>query len=292
MRVFSMTGYGRSRISSDGRDMLMELKTVNHRFLDLNFRLPKTLAFLEEPLRARVNGGGLKRGHLDLSVTYQNNRADANAVSIDKGLILQCAEVADALAASLRRELPSVAELVQMSGALTVSQADENVEAVTAMALAAYDEAEAQLQAMREREGAALAADLLTNLAQADAMARRIAQRAPTVPDAYRERLNARLEEWHIQTADPQRVAQEVALLADKCAIDEELSRLNSHFAQFRESLEAAGESGRRMDFLLQEMNREVNTIGSKASDATIAQYVVEIKCVLEKLREQVQNIV
>ncbi|MDD3214516.1 MAG: DUF1732 domain-containing protein, partial [Eubacteriales bacterium] len=142
------------------------------------------------------------------------------------------------------------------------------------------------------REGEAMAADLTANLSAAEALTEQIAVRAPQVPEGCRERLDARLSEWKVQPAEPQRLAQEVALLADKCAIDEELARLKSHFAQFRECLSSKDAVGRRMDFLLQEMNRETNTIGSKAGDAQIAQRVVEMKCLLEKLREQVQNIV
>ncbi|NLI22016.1 MAG: YicC family protein [Clostridiales bacterium] len=290
--MLSMTGYGRSRASDGGRDLLIELKAVNHRFLDVSFRLPKTLAFLEEPLRARLTGGPLQRGHIDVSVTYQNNRPDANAVVIDRQRLLQSAGETRMIAGELHCEPPTLGELLQLSGALSVTQADEDAQAVTALALAAYDEAFGQLQAMREREGAALAADLAQNLALVEERTAVVAQRAPAVPELYRERLTARLAEWNLQAADPQRIAQEIAIAADRCAIDEELSRLNSHFAQFRECLREPGEVGRRMDFLLQEMNREVNTIGSKASDATIAQRVVEIKCLLEKLREQAQNVV
>jgi len=290
--MLSMTGYGRSRHSSDGRELLIELKTVNHRFLDVSFRLPKPLTFLEDPLRTRINVGALKRGHLDVSITYQNNRPDANAVIIDRALLLACAAQTSVLAEELNKLPPTVTELIHLSGALTITQADEDAEAVTMLALAAYDDALSQLMAMRRREGETLASDLFANLDQTEALTETIAVRSSMVPEAYRERLNARLDEWKIQAVEPQRIAQEVAILADKCAIDEELSRLKSHFDQFRKCLSDEGEVGRRMDFLLQEMNRETNTIGSKAADAEIAQCVVEMKCLLEKLREQVQNIV
>jgi len=292
MGMFSMTGYGRGRVSRDGREMLLELKAVNHRFLDVNFRMPKALSFLEEPLRTLLNGGEMKRGHVELTLNYLNTREDANAVEIDRPLLMQCAHAAQAAAEELGQPPPSVAELIEMSGALRVTQADEDVEAVEALAREAYAEAFAQLMAMRMKEGEAMAADLAANLGQAEELVRRIAVRAPAVPEAARQRLEARLAEWNVQAVEPQRVAQEIAITADKCAVDEELSRLGSHFSQFRACLEAPGEVGRRMDFLLQEMNRETNTIGSKAADAQIAQCVVEIKCLLEKLREQVQNIV
>ena len=290
MAMLSMTGYGRHRASSEGRDLLLELKSVNHRFLDVNFRLPKALTFLEDPLRGFLNEG-MKRGHVEVTVAYQNNRTDANAITIDRALLMQCAQETQTLAKALNSPPPTVSELIAMSGALNVSQADEDIQAVTELAQEAYKAAFEQLQAMRAREGEALAADLTGNLEQVEALTRRVALLAPTVPQTYRERLEARMREWNLQGADPQRVAQEIALAADHCAVDEELSRLQSHFLQFRACLNAEDEVGRRMDFLLQEMNREVNTIGSKASDAEIAHCVVEMKCLLEKLREQVQNV-
>ena len=175
---------------------------------------------------------------------------------------------------------------MQLSGSLRVSQAEEDCEAVASLADEALDGALRELNAMRFREGAALADDLSVYLTQAEAIAASIAARAPKVPETYRERIRARLAEWALQGVDEQRVAQEVAILADKCAVDEELARLNSHFAQMRSCMSDGAEVGRRMDFLIQEMNREVNTIGSKAADAEIAQHVVALKCILEKLRE------
>ena len=290
--MLSMTGYGRGRCSADGRELLLELKTVNHRFLDVSFRLPKTLTFLEEPLRGKITDGELRRGHVELTVTYQNSRPDANTVTLDEPLLMQCAARTGAIAQELHMTTPTMGELMALCGALKVTQTEEDAEAVTALALLAYGEAEAQLLRMRISEGQTLAGDLTANLSAAKALCESIAKRAPTVPEAYRERLTAKLREWGLQATEPQRIAQEVALLADRCAIDEELSRLGSHFQQFQACLTADDEVGRRMDFLLQEMNRETNTIGSKALDADIAQRVVEIKCLLEKLREQVQNVV
>lgn len=290
--MISMTGYGSGRIIRDGREMLVELKSVNHRFLDVSYRMAKNLAFLEETLRTKLTASSVKRGHVDVSVTYQNHRADAYAIRIDQALVRHCAAEADALADVLRRAPPTVAELITLSGALSVTQAEEDTEALAGLAAEAFDEACAQLDAMRRREGANLEADLHANLFQTEKLAAEIEALATAVPSGYRDRLSARLLEWELQGLDPIRLAQEVALIADKCAIDEELARLQSHFVQFRECFDGTGEAGRRMDFLLQEINREINTIGAKAADAQIAKRVVEIKCLLEKLREQAQNIV
>ena len=289
----SMTGYGRARTCRDGREITIELKTVNHRFLDLSFRIPKNLAFLEDPLRSRINASGLRRGHVDVFVTYANTRTDAREVRLDGALLEAFSQaLADAqVALKPYGRMMSAGEVLTLSGALSIAQAEEDAEAVTELAAEAFDAALDKLMDMRAQEGEHLGADLLGNLEELSALVRSITDRAPEVPREYRQRLMTRLEEWQVN-ADPQRVAQEVALMADHCAIDEELSRLQSHIAQFRSSVENGTEVGRKLDFLLQEMNREINTIGSKASDAEISGCVVNAKCVVEKLREQVQNVV
>lgn len=288
----SMTGYGRARACRDGREITIELKTVNHRFLDLSFRMPKNLMFLEDMLRARINASALKRGHVDVFVTYANTRADAREVSVDGTLLEAFAQALkgakDALDPYRRM---TAAEALTLSGALTITQAEEDAGAVGGLAAEAFDAALDKLMDMRLKEGDHLQADLLSNLEELSTLRKAVAERAPEVPIEYRQRLTARLEEWQVN-ADAQRVAQEVAFMADHCAIDEELSRLESHIAQFRDSVENGVEVGRKLDFLTQEMNREINTIGSKASDGKIAQCVVSAKCVVEKLREQVQNAV
>jgi len=289
----SMTGYGRCRVCVDGRELTLELKAVNHRFLDISFRLPKNLAFLEDPLRTRINQSELRRGHLDVFITYQNTRTDAREVHIDSALL----EAFNEAMKKVRKPLDgfrraSAAEVLNLSGALSVAQAEEDTEAVTELAMQAFDGAVAALIAMRDREGAHLAEDLLFNLKELAVLREKIAERAPSVPEEYRARLSARLAEWQVSDVDPQRIAQEVAIMADRCAIDEELSRLEGHIVQFTDSVQNGTEVGRKLDFLLQEMNREVNTTGSKASDAAITQAVVDAKCIIEKLREQVQNAV
>ena len=286
----SMTGYGRARACRDGREITIELKTVNHRFLDLSFRMPKNLMFLEDMLRARINASALKRGHVDVFVTYANTRADAREVSVDGTLLEAFAQALKGAKEALdpyRRMTAAEA----LSGTLTITQAEEDAGAVGELAAEAFDAALDKLMDMRLKEGDHLRADLLSNLEELSAFRQAIEARAPEVPLEYRQRLTARLEEWQVN-ADAQRVAQEVAFMADHCAIDEELSRLESHIAQFRDSVENGIEVGRKLDFLIQEMNREINTIGSKASDGQIAQCVVSAKCVVEKLREQVQNAV
>ena len=215
----------------------------------------------------------LKRGHVDVFVTYANTRADAREVRVDAMLLEafgQALKGAEEALDPYRRM--TAAEALTLSGALTITQAEEDAAAVGELAAEAFDAALDKLMDMRLREGDHLRADLLANLEELSTLRQAVAERAPEVPGEYRQRLMARLEEWQVN-ADAQRVAQEVALMADHCAIDEELSRLESHIAQFRSSVETGTEVGRKLDFLLQEMNREINTIGSKASDGAIAQH-------------------
>ena len=287
----SMTGYGRCQAALEGREMTLEVKTVNHRFLDLSFRLPRNVGFLEEILRRELTAA-FQRGHMDVFVAYRNTRSDARQVRVDTalaGAYVEAARQVQEIAGT--DEALSVAQLMAMPDVVQIAEAQENQGAVEQLAGLALEGVIAEVRAMRAREGEALRRNLMEHLNALAQLRDRMADRAPLVPLAYRERLNARLAELGAETVEPQRLAQEVALFADKCAIDEELSRLASHIAQMRACLEEKGAVGRRLDFLTQEMNREVNTIGSKASDLEITQAVVAAKSEIEKLREQVQNV-
>lgn len=287
----SMTGYGRCRMEADGREMTIEMKTVNHRFLDIAFRLPKALSFAEDSLRRQVSSA-LSRGHVEISVSYQNSRADAREVRVDEALACQYRDALDRLRQLTHGDREGeTAFIASQPDVLRLTVCEEDEEAVLTLLEKAVSAALAQVTAMREKEGAALKNDLSLHLDAVEDFRRQIAVLAPQVPKAYQERLQARLRDLGTQEIDPQRLAQEVALMADRCAIDEELSRLESHIGQMREAIRADGEVGRRLDFLTQEMNREVNTIGSKASDAAITNLVVSAKSEIEKLREQVQNV-
>ena len=290
----SMTGYGRRQKSRDGREMTVEIKTVNHRFLDLSFRLPRSLSFAEDALRKQI-GASLRRGHADLSVTYANQRQDAREIRVDEALARQYQEALISLRLGACKgdvlSQEDVNWIASQPDVIQVTVKEEDQEAVLSLLTEVTAEALADVTAMRDREGAALREDLTAHLNAVAALRDRIAALAPGVPLAYRDRLTARIRELGVQEVDPQRLTQEVALMADRCAIDEELSRLESHIAQMRDALDAREETGRRLDFLTQELNREVNTIGSKASDAEITRLVVSAKSEIEKLREQVQNV-
>lgn len=287
----SMTGCGRSQQREGAWEVTVELKAVNHRFLDIACRLPRSLAFLEEIVRKTLNAR-LRRGHVDVFVTVARTDASDRQVQVDEALAAAYRDAAVRLAEVLgRAQRLDLAQLMAMEGVVTVTESDMDEEAVSAACRRAMDEAIDQLCAMREREGESLRADLTVHLDAAAALRENILLRAPKVVEDYRTRLQQRLAQLGADGVEPQRVAQEVAIMADRCAIDEELSRLESHIGQLRAYLDTKGEIGKKLDFLIQEMNREANTIGSKASDAQIAQQVVDLKSEIEKLREQVQNV-
>lgn len=287
----SMTGYGRCRLERDGREMTVELKSVNHRFLDISLRMPRNLGFLEDLIRKELSGS-LSRGHVDVFVTYSNTRSDARVVVVDEALLGAYKKAADTIAhVTGAREDMSVSHYARLPDVLTISEQEEDREAVTVLMLEALRQALGELCRMRSHEGERLRADVLHKIDALSAMREQIAQRAPSVVSDYRDKLQARLAQIISGSMDEQRLAQEVALFADRAAIDEELVRLGSHFEQVRALSDVQEAVGRRLDFLVQELNREVNTIGSKASDLQIAQSVVSAKAEIEKLREQVQNI-
>lgn len=286
----SMTGYGRGIARQDGREVTLELKSVNHRFLDLSFRLPRALNFVEPALRERL-GRGLTRGHVDVSLSYQNNRQDAKSVEADLALALGYHRAARSIAeaSDLANNL-SVADLLALPDVARVSEAQEDEDALLSLIGSAAQEALEGLIASREREGEAIRGDLAFHLDSLKGLLTQMKALAPQQPENYRAKLLERLARLQADGIDPQRLAQEVALFADRVAIDEELARLSAHLEQMDALLREKEPSGRRMDFLVQEMNREVNTIGSKTSELAITRLVLDAKNAIEKMREQIQN--
>ena len=287
----SMTGCGSGKVQQEGWEVTIDLKTVNHRFLDIGMRLPRNLAFLEQTVRDSI-GKKIRRGHADVFVTVKRTDASSVSVECDPELAKLYAEAADQLAerTGIRNDL-TVSRLMGMEGVLTLNEREMDEELVSAICAEAASIAAEQLVLMREREGAHLQEDLKLHLDAADSLRKAILERAPLVVQEYKEKLEARLKNLLTEAAEPQRIAQETAIIADRCAIDEELARLDSHIRQMRKYLQSEDEIGKKMDFLIQEMNREANTIGSKASDAAIAQHVVDLKSEIEKMREQIQNV-
>ena len=287
----SMTGYGSGKVEKNGWEVTVDLKTVNHRFLDLSLRLPRNIAFLEQTVREEI-GRQIKRGHVDVFLTVTRPAGSASQVNCDPELALLYSQAAEQISA--KADVPNdltTSRLMKMEGVVTLTEAEMDEDAVTAACREAAEAAAMQVTLMRDKEGVHLKEDLKIHLDAAAALREKICERAPMVVAEYREKLEGRLKQLLADGVEPQRLAQEVAIIADRCAIDEELARLESHIRQMNQYLENAGEIGKKMDFLIQEMNREANTIGSKASDAAIAQHVVDLKSEIEKLREQIQNV-
>ncbi len=290
--MHSMTGYGRACVEQDGRQLTIELKSVNHRFLDLSFRMPRSFGFLEDDAR-RMISARLARGHVDLFATYRNLREDSKQVTVDGALLSAYMDALDRIqeqtALDDNRTLMGIS---QMHDVLLVSEAEEDQDALRSLMVEALTKALDQMEAMRLREGESLKEDILMRIDRLEQMTQEIEERYPATVEEYRERLRTRIEEMlNGTTVDEQRLLQEVAVMADRSAIAEETVRLHSHFAQTREMAEAKEQVGRKLDFLVQELNREVNTISSKSQDVPITRLVISAKAEIEKIREQVQNV-
>ena len=230
---------------------------------------------------------------MDVYITVKQLEGASRLVESDTALAASYVAAAKAICqATGAADDMTVSKLMRLEGVTTLTESAMDEELVAALCAETLDGAIAQLDDMRLREGENLRDDLSEHLDNVASLREKVLAYAPKVVEEYRQRLTERLAKLPIEPVDPARLAQEVALIADKCAIDEELSRLMSHITQLRRYLDMQGETGKKMDFLIQEMNRETNTIGSKCSDASIAQCVVDMKSEIEKLREQIQNAV
>ncbi len=290
--IKSMTGYGRAQGSFSGGDITVEIKSVNNRYLDCGVKLPRGYAYLEEGVKSQVQKA-ISRGKVDVFITINAAGADNVKISVNepvaKGYIdamhwlVQEYGIQDDISASAISKFSDVF-LVEKQ------EQDENevksaISGVVAEALGAFD-------AMRTREGEALKTDLLQKAEGILTLVSKVEERSPITVKAYRERLTAKMQEvLEDRQIDEARIIQEAAIYADKVAVDEETVRLRSHVDQLQNMLSEGGVIGRKLDFLMQEMNREANTIGSKGNDVEQARNVVSIKSELEKIREQIQNI-
>ena len=287
----SMTGFGHAVVSKDGRELSIELKSVNHRFLDLALRMPRSLAFLEDTARNTL-GTMLARGHVDIFANYRNTRNDSKKVEINMPMLSAYMTAARQAAEELGIENDlTLSRALRLTDIVSVTEADDDRPALAELMKDALTRAANELIAMRMREGERLSSDMKTRLGVIADIREKISERAPLVVEEQRKKLNERIESLLSETEiDRAHLATEIALFADKVSIDEELVRLSSHIAAAGELLENNGSIGRKLDFIVQEMNREFNTIGSKANDKTIASLVIDGKAELEKMREQVQN--
>ena len=290
--VKSMTGYGRCEETVGGRRITVELKSVNHKYFEFSPRVTRGYGFLEDKLKTYVQSR-VARGKIDLFLSIETLE-DADVIvsvnhSLAAGYIAALREITE------RYKLPdtvTVNSLSRYSDIFSVHKAPEDEEAIWAAVKTVLEKAVDAFIAMRETEGRRLYDDVMSRAAVILELVGKIEARSPETVKEYRERLEAKLREVLSDTTiDEQRILTEAAIFADKVAVAEEPVRLRSHFEQLKALLNADEPSGRKMDFLVQEMNRETNTIGSKASDSQIAYMVVDIKAEIEKIREQIQNI-
>lgn len=290
--VKSMTGYGRAEDTLNGCTITVELRSVNNRYLDCNVRMPRLYLFAEETIKGRVQNT-ISRGKVDVFVTLDMTGGEQVQVSVNQpladGYYTALKELAERY--GLSKDI-SVSLLSRFPDVLLAEKAEEDVEQRAQDICSVLDRALADFDQMRTREGARLEADVLSRAERIEELVGLVEERSPQTVSEYRAKLEARMKEVLENTQlDPARILTEAAIFADKVAVDEETVRLRSHIGQLRHMLEQGGATGRKLDFLIQEFNREANTIGSKCSDIDIARHVVDIKAEIEKIREQVQNI-
>ena len=289
--VKSMTGYGRAREMRGGRDITVEVRSVNNRYLDCTVKMPRAYIFAEDAIKSRVQKA-VSRGKVDVFITIDATGADETMVSVNEALARGYYEALTRLKESFGLEGAITPDmLAKFPDVLSVTKAEEDVEAIAADICAVLDDALAAYNAMRAVEGEKLAADVAGRITTIEAVVGKVEERSPQTVAAYRQRLEAKMQEvLQSTTIDESRILTEAAIFADKIAVDEETVRLRSHIAQLQAMLVSGEPVGRKLDFLIQEVNRECNTIGSKCNDLTIAQDVVNMKAEVEKIREQVQN--
>lgn len=288
----SMTGFGRERAAFEEREILVEIRSVNHRFYEFTARTPRAYGYLDEKLKSLL-GGKITRGKVEVSV-YIYNKEGVNAdITVNK-------EIAHGYLDALRAAAPELevqddlklSDIMRLPDLFTVVKTQENEEQVWEQVKQTAESALEKFVEMREVEGVKMHDDIASRLDFIEQMVKSVEERSPKVNDLYREKLYAKLTELlKDRNIDDSRVLTEAAIFSEKTAVDEETVRLHSHIAQFRTLINSSEPVGRKLDFLVQEMNREVNTTGSKCSDLEITKTVVDLKSEIEKIREQIQNV-
>lgn len=290
--IKSMTGFGRGHRVLNGRDITVEIRAVNHRYYEFSARIPRSLGFIEEKLKSMLQGS-ISRGKVEVSVLVCNTEAADEKITINREIVR---EYVDALR-SVREEFGlnddlSLSNILRIPDAFTVVKTETDEEQMWQDIRAAAEEALERFISMREAEGARMKQDVAARLDKIEQWVGIVEQRSPVIVEEYRKRLYDKLcEVLNSTNIDESRILTEAGIFSEKTAVDEETVRLRSHIAQFRSMLELSEPVGRKLDFLVQEMNRETNTIGSKVQDIEVTRIVVDQKSEIEKIREQIQNI-
>ena len=289
--IKSMTGYGRAAAVFADRQITVEIRSVNNRYLDCSVKLPRLCGFAEDPVKQCVKQY-VSRGKVDVFVTVSAPQSTDVRIELNRPVLEGYLSAIRSMVADYQiRDDVSVSALSRLPDVFTVEKVEQDEEELTQQLLAVTREALDRFNEMREVEGRALAADLRSKAKKVLSLVEFVEERSPKTVTEYREKLLARMKEVLESSVDEARILTEAAIFADKVAVDEETVRLRSHLSQLDAMLDASEPIGRKMDFLMQEINRETNTIGSKCSDLALAATVVEIKAELEKIREQIQNI-
>ena len=289
--IKSMTGYGRAKLSKDDREYQIEIKSVNHRYLDISVRIPKQLSYLEETMKKEI-AKKVKRGKIDVFVTFENNSLEGKEIKINTELAKAYIDELKKLAEkeNILSDI-QVTEISKYPDVLNI-QSSQDDEKITKEVLETITIATDNLVQMRETEGNKISEDLLKRLNTINKKVEEIAKLSTGLIEEYVVKLEERIKEiLKNQEIDKTRLAQEVVIYADKCSIEEEVTRLNSHISQFKNLLNSDEAIGKKLDFIIQEMNRETNTIGSKANNLEITNGVIDINTEIENIREQVQKI-
>ena len=289
--IKSMTGYGKSSLSINLREYQVEIKTVNHKYIDTNIRLPRSISYLEDDVRKLITSK-LKRGKVDVLITFENFNKDDNEIKINKELAKMYIDSFKDLAQeeNLSTNI-DVTEITKLPDVVIVkSNIDE--EQIKTELLQVVENAVNNLIEMRQSEGNRISGDILAKISQIEEKNEEIFGLSTGLIREYVVKLETRIKEiLKTEELDKSRLMQEIVIYADKCSVEEEVTRLRSHISQLREIIKSKEPTGKKMDFLIQEMNRETNTIGSKANNLEITNRVIDIKTILEDIREQVQNI-
>ena len=289
--IKSMTGYGKATLSRENREYQIEIKSVNHRYLDMNIKMPRTISYLEEEVKKTIMTY-VKRGKVDVFITFENNSTEGRKIQINK-------EIASVYIKELKKLAEEenilanieVTEISKYPDVLSI-QNEQNEEKIKQELIEVTKQAVQKLVEMRNAEGSKMAQDLLQRVEEVQQNVTKISDQSTGLIQDYVVKLESRIKELlPNHEIDQNRLVQEVVIFADKCSVQEEITRLNSHIAQFKNFLQAEENIGKKLDFLIQEMNRETNTIGSKANCLEITNKVIDIKTQLENIREQIQNI-
>lgn len=290
--IKSMTGFGAGDAETADFRVHIEVKAVNQRFLETNYHMPYSMNMFENQLTKKIKEYA-SRGKLDINIRFQDLRDKAVTVKVDKGLVAAYGQALQEISSQLELSAPvTAAQIVSYPDVLKLNEENADLEAAQPVLMQAMEQALESFVAMREAEGQNIQRDLLARIGTLENFVGELEKLAPEIVAAYRQRLENLLREYLAkEDIEESRIIQEVALFTDKVNYTEETVRLRSHFDQFRQIITAGEPVGRKLDFLIQEMNREINTVASKANSAGAAQFVVDVKSEIEKIREQIQNI-